>query len=172
MPDVVDVHVEVVTQPPVDVDVIIPPQHEVEVTIAAARGKSAYEQAVEHGFSGTVEEWLDSLHGELSPEAIAEIRADLTALVDDAGTWQSTPDTVVRRDTNGNLYANRVYVDRTPISESELVPKLYVDSGLDEVIQAVEEVELSVTTHIVAPEPHPAYDDLPSLTLLFENGIA
>jgi hypothetical protein len=25
--------------------------------------------------------------------------------------------------------------------------------------------------HIVAPEPHPAYDDIPSLTVLFENGL-
>lgn len=25
--------------------------------------------------------------------------------------------------------------------------------------------------HIAAPLPHPAYDDLPSLTLLFENGL-
>lgn len=25
--------------------------------------------------------------------------------------------------------------------------------------------------HIVAPEPHPAYDDLPSFRLLFENGL-
>lgn len=25
--------------------------------------------------------------------------------------------------------------------------------------------------HIAAPEPHPAYDDLPSLRLLFENGL-
>ena len=25
--------------------------------------------------------------------------------------------------------------------------------------------------HIVAPEPHPAYDDMPDMTLLFENGL-
>ncbi|GAY12022.1 hypothetical protein [Pseudonocardia sp. N23] len=25
--------------------------------------------------------------------------------------------------------------------------------------------------HIVAPEPHPAYDDLPDLRLIFENGL-
>jgi len=25
--------------------------------------------------------------------------------------------------------------------------------------------------HIVAPTPHPAYDDIPSLTVLFENGL-
>lgn len=25
--------------------------------------------------------------------------------------------------------------------------------------------------HVNDPEPHPAYDDIPSLTLLFENGL-
>lgn len=28
-----------------------------------------------------------------------------------------------------------------------------------------------VTVHIADTTPHPAYDDLPSLTLLFENGL-
>jgi hypothetical protein len=29
----------------------------------------------------------------------------------------------------------------------------------------------AVLDHIADPEPHPSYDDLPSLTLLFENGL-
>lgn len=29
----------------------------------------------------------------------------------------------------------------------------------------------ALATHIVDTTPHPAYDDLPSLTLLFENGL-
>ncbi|POH63641.1 hypothetical protein C3B60_16130 [Cryobacterium zongtaii] len=29
-----------------------------------------------------------------------------------------------------------------------------------------------LAAHILAPEPHPAYDDIPSFTLLFENGLA
>ena len=29
----------------------------------------------------------------------------------------------------------------------------------------------AIATHVADPEPHPAYDDIPSLTLLFENGI-
>jgi len=28
-----------------------------------------------------------------------------------------------------------------------------------------------VNTHIADPTPHPAYDDLPSLKILFENGL-
>lgn len=28
-----------------------------------------------------------------------------------------------------------------------------------------------IDDHIAAAEPHPAYDDLPSFTLLFENGL-
>lgn len=29
----------------------------------------------------------------------------------------------------------------------------------------------ALATHLIDPTPHPAYDDLPSLTLLFENGL-
>lgn len=34
-----------------------------DATVKAEDGKSAYEIAVDHGFEGTEEEWLDSLHG-------------------------------------------------------------------------------------------------------------
>lgn len=41
-------------------------------------GKSAYEIAVEHGFEGTVDEWLDSLHGAKgdTPELTFEVDGD------------------------------------------------------------------------------------------------
>jgi hypothetical protein len=32
--------------------------------------------------------------------------------------------------------------------------------------------DLALQTHVQAPLPHPAYDDIPSLKLLFENGLA
>jgi hypothetical protein len=42
--------------------------------------------------------------------------------------------------------------------------------GLDETeVQAI--VDDSIEVHVVTPEPHPAYDDLPSLTLIFQNGL-
>jgi hypothetical protein len=62
------------------------------------RGKSAYEVAVDAGFTGTVGEWLESLRS---------------------------------------------------------------DSVAQEILSA----------HIADDDPHPAYDDIPSLTLLFENGL-
>lgn len=34
-----------------------------------------------------------------------------------------------------------------------------------------EMVNEAIDDHVNAPEPHPAYDDLPSLVLLFENGL-
>ena len=40
--------------------------------------------------------------------------------------------------------------------------------GLD-VVQEL--IDTTVATHVQAAEPHPIYDDLPSLTLLFENGL-
>lgn len=35
-----------------------------------------------------------------------------------------------------------------------------------------DDLDQAIADHVVDPEPHPAYDDIPSLTLLFENGIA
>lgn len=32
-------------------------------------------------------------------------------------------------------------------------------------------IEVAVTDHVADTTPHPAYDDLPSLRLLFENGL-
>lgn len=32
-------------------------------------------------------------------------------------------------------------------------------------------VENAIETHVQAPEPHPSYDDMIDLTLLFENGL-
>jgi hypothetical protein len=29
----------------------------------------------------------------------------------------------------------------------------------------------AIASHVADPTPHPVYDDIPSLTLLFENGI-
>lgn len=39
--------------------------------MALLRGQSAYEQAVANGFVGTLPEWLESLEGDVTPEAIA-----------------------------------------------------------------------------------------------------
>lgn len=43
------------------------------------------------------------------------------------------------------------------IGGNDGVPASYVDDAM--------------TAHIIDPTPHPAYDDLPSLRLLFENGL-
>ena len=45
----------------------------------------------------------------------------------------------------------------TIITGSELARESYVDDSID--------------THVNTGEPHPSYDDMPSLTLLFENGL-
>ena len=49
-----------------------------------------------------------------------------------------------------------------PIGPSGTLSDLVLISGM---------IEDSVNSHINAPEPHPAYDDIPSLTLLFENRL-
>lgn len=40
--------------------------------------------------------------------------------------------------------------------------------GLDAVQELIDD---TVAVHVDAAEPHPVYDDLPSLQLLFENGL-
>jgi hypothetical protein len=46
------------------------------------------------------------------------------------------------------------------------------DPGDSEDIAAyVELIDNAVDVHVRAPEPHPAYDDMPRLALYFENGL-
>ena len=49
-----------------------------------------------------------------------------------------------------------------------VVRSLFEEQDAEKVAAIVEPI---MTAHINAPEPHPAYDDMPSLTLLFENGL-
>lgn len=44
-----------------------------------------------------------------------------------------------------------------------------IDGGGLQVIEDL--IDSTVQAHVDAAEPHPAYDDLPSLVLLFENGL-
>jgi hypothetical protein len=37
--------------------------------------------------------------------------------------------------------------------------------------EAAERIDDAVTVHALDPTPHPAYDDLPDLTLIYENGL-
>jgi hypothetical protein len=46
------------------------------------------------------------------------------------------------------------------------------DPGSSQDMEAIGElIDGAVTEHVTDYEPHPAYDDLPSLRLLFENGL-
>jgi len=46
------------------------------------------------------------------------------------------------------------------------------DPGSVDDLEAIQElIDDSVTVHVLDPDPHPAYDDGPSLVLLFENGL-
>lgn len=69
------------------------PRRNVEISNRGEDGKSAYDIAVENGFTGTEAQWLNSIG------------------------------------------------------------------------------ETAIASHVADPTPHPVYDDIPSLSLLFENGI-
>lgn len=46
---------------------------------------------------------------------------------------------------------------------------LLISAGDDEHIQEL--IDTSVSAHVNDATPHPFYDDVPSLSLLFENGL-
>lgn len=64
-----------------------------------------------------------------------------------------------------------------PVSSSVVVPVAGPkgdkgDPGSVDDLAAIQGmIDTSVTVHVVAPEPHPAYDDMPDLTLIFQNGL-
>lgn len=68
------------------------------------------------------------------------------------------------------------YTDLVEVAPGTLSPKAAPEAAW---WLALSELELggggsdgaALVAHINSPEPHPEYDDLPSLTLLFENGI-
>lgn len=86
--------------PPTAITVEVPSAPHVTVSTGGARGLSAYEVAVAHGFEGTEADWLESLRG--------------------------------------------------------------TSAGLAE-------IDAAIAAHAQAPAPHPAYDDMPSLSLIFQN---
>jgi hypothetical protein len=51
--------------------------------ILETKGKSVYEVAVESGFEGTVDEWLDSLKGEEGKSAYEVYAKSLISIADD-----------------------------------------------------------------------------------------
>ena len=64
-------------------------------------GMSAYKIAVKNGFTGTEQEWLDSLQGSASPPQNGEISYDIEGLVD--SITKGTQTTVFNRDEVGNI---------------------------------------------------------------------
>lgn len=46
---------------------------------------------------------------------------------------------------------------------------LEVASGDPDAVQEL--IDDSIGVHVAAAEPHPSYDDMPRLTLLFQNGL-
>lgn len=47
----------------------------------------------------------------------------------------------------------------------------FIGGDISEVVSDLEALADQLALHIVDSTPHPAYDDIPSLTLLFENGL-
>lgn len=69
-----EINVTVTEQPPIEVQITeptgpptiveVPVPEVVEVEVSGPAGLTAYELAVEQGFSGTLQDWFDSLKGE------------------------------------------------------------------------------------------------------------
>lgn len=63
-----------------------------------------------------------------------------------------------------------VVIEAEPTVTPVYVPGSGGSTGIDPVTVQVM-INDSVAEHVQAAQPHPYYDDLPSLTLLFENGL-
>lgn len=72
--------------------------------LAGPQGKSAYDVAIENGFHGTQEEWLETLRG--VPGSLVRVQK-LSAENEETGKWHNV---FVKLDTNGRL---RIVVDKT-----------------------------------------------------------
>ena len=70
---------------------------------------------------------------------------------------------------DGNLLAGPVSeIDSSIFSNGQFLA-IPGPAGVQADLEAA--VSVVVEEHVQAVEPHPAYDDLPSFTLLFENGL-
>lgn len=68
--------------------------------------------------------------------------------------------------------AHHIRLDTLEASDDEQDDRLLALEAASGDPGAVQElVDDAIETHVQAPTPHPAYDDLPSFTLLFENGL-
>lgn len=68
--------------------------------------------------------------------------------------------------------AHHVRLDTLEASDDEQddrLTALEVGAGDPGAVQGL--IDTSLGAHVADTTPHPAYDDLPSLTLLFENGL-
>lgn len=69
------------------------------------------------------------------------------------------------RASHQNLLIDQVNQNTTDIAN--------LQSGGVPAAEVQEMIDASLATHVDDPTPHPSYDtDLPSLTVLFENGLA
>lgn len=63
-----------------------------------------------------------------------------------------------------------VVIEAEPTVTPVYVPGSGGSTGMDPgAVQGL--IDDSIAAHVQADLPHPAYDDLPSLTILFENGL-
>lgn len=65
-----------------------------------------------------------------------------------------------------------VYPQSPAIIEVTSSPKATVEvSGLPFYSGSSDSANIALQNHINSPTPHPVYDDMPSLTLIYQNGL-
>lgn len=80
----------------------------------------------------------------------------------------TTPIPHVVIDTKIRAPEQNALIDRVNL-HTEQIENLSVPGGDLTVVQGL--IDGSLDAHIQDEAPHPAYEDLPSLTILFENGL-
>lgn len=69
--------------------------------------------------------------------------------------------------TDGAPSGESIFVSVTDVVDEPINVNVFDDGGTGDITAA----QALLDKHVNDPNPHSAYDDIPSLTLLFENGL-
>ena len=140
-------------------------------------GKSAYEIAVEHGFDGTEEEWLDSLMDEAKEEIYAELKEEFKAYIQEnsgriayidlySANWVQDP-------KNASLYSQEVSIEGvTENSKIDLNPSVDQLAKFHEkdIAFVAENEDGTVTVYCVGQKPTADYQMQVTISEVSVNG--
>lgn len=121
--------------------------------------------------AGKVDFYEDQLILELTPYEVNAIKSGyfrIVAAIGNTRTYVSYGSvTFVPAETP-------LVMDGNAVLTEDMVATVALTGKYDDLVEMPDfdaKIAGAIQTHVINPEPHPVYDDLPSLNLLFENGM-